>query len=105
MKKFLLILVLIVLGFTFSCKKDEAKPLKVILPSGTPLMAVAGLKDNSKFDFTVVNGQEPLQAAFLEGEYDLFNHRHQKRVSTFCARLVPLLALLLPSSIGHMTNY
>ena len=71
MKKFLLLLVLIVLGFTFSCKKEEVKPVKVILPSGTPLMAVAGLKDNSKFEFTVVNGQEPLQAAFLEGEYDL----------------------------------
>ena len=72
MKKFLMVLILVILGFTISCKKEtNERVLKVILPSGTPLMAVGGLLDNSKFDFTIVNGQDPLQSAFASGEYDL----------------------------------
>lgn len=77
MKKFIITILVFILSFSlFACKKDKEQEeedvvLKVILPSGTPLMAVGNILDSEKFEFNVVNGQDPLQSAFLENEYDL----------------------------------
>ena len=75
--KKLFIIVLLLLSFIMvGCKKEkeptqESRTLKVILPSGTPLMAIGNLLDDSNFEFEIVNGQDPLSAAFLDGEYDI----------------------------------
>lgn len=79
MKKFLIVLIVLLLSFSLiGCNKnknedvdDDSAVIKVVLPSGTPLMAIGTLLDNPKYEFTIVNGQDPLQAAFLENEYDL----------------------------------
>ena len=74
--KKLFVIILLVFSFAlFGCKKEEKKEeprnLKVLLPAGTPLLSVGGLIGNSNYTFEVVNGQDPLSAAFIAGEYDL----------------------------------
>ena len=74
MKKFMLIVFTFLVAFVMiSCKeKEKEAPLKVILPSGTPLLAMGSVyNDSDNFSLEVVNGQDSLQAAFLSGEYDL----------------------------------
>ena len=60
----------------FACKEkpveEKEEPIKVLLPNGTPMMAIGNVYNNiDDFEFEVVNGQDPLQAAFLEGKYDI----------------------------------
>ena len=74
MKKLFTLLTILVMCFLIGCKKtnsDAQRTLKVLLPSGTPVMAIGSLIGDSRFEFQIVNGQEPLQAAFLEAKYDL----------------------------------
>ena len=72
MKRILSILFLVVLMFVFvGCEKKDEKTYKVILPSGTPLIAFGALLDDENFDVEIVNGSDPLQAAFIGGEYDI----------------------------------
>lgn len=71
-KKLLSVLFLIVLAFAFfGCEKKDEKTYKVILPSGTPLIAFGALLDDENFNVEIVNGSDPLQAAFVGGEYDM----------------------------------
>ena len=71
-KRLLSVLFLIVLAFAFfGCEKKDEKTYKVILPSGTPLIAFGNLLDDANFDVEIVNGSDPLQAAFVGGEYDI----------------------------------
>ena len=78
-KKFIAIILLFVMSLGLvACgdnkEQDEPKDLekiKVVLPSGAPLMAIGDLLDNAAFDFTVVNGADPLSAALISGEYDM----------------------------------
>lgn len=58
-----------VLAVAISCTKEEK--VKVLLPGGTPLLAVGGILDDKRFEFTVVNGQDPLLAGFKEGKHDI----------------------------------
>lgn len=80
MKKLFILFVLFILSLSFvACGEDSGKKepdeklekIKVVLPSGAPLMAVGGLLDNEAFDFTIVNGADPLSAALISGEYDM----------------------------------
>lgn len=72
MKRLLsLILVLICLCCFVGCKEKEAKVFKVIVPTGTPLLSIGGLLDDSEFNIEVVNGSDPLQAAFIGNDYDM----------------------------------
>ncbi len=71
-KKLFSLLFLIVLVFAFfGCEKKDEKTYKVILPSGTPLIAFGALLDDENFNVEIVNGSDPLQAAFVGGEYDI----------------------------------
>ena len=72
MKKIISIFVLLLISLLlFSCEKKDEKTYKVIMPSGTPLIAFGNLLDDNNFDIEVVNGSDPLQAAFIGGEYDI----------------------------------
>ena len=71
-KKVLSILILLfIVVILFGCGKKDEKTYKVIMPSGTPLIAFGNLLDDENFDVEIVNGSDPLQAAFLSGEYDI----------------------------------
>lgn len=70
--KILASLILVVISILFvGCKKKPEDKIKVLLPQGTPLVAIGNLLDNEMFDFNIVNGQDPLMEAFIKGEYDL----------------------------------
>ena len=72
MKKFISVIVIMLCCFIlFGCEKKDDKKYKVIIPSGTPLIAFGNLLDDENFDVEVVNGSDPLQAAFVGGEYDI----------------------------------
>lgn len=70
MKKFLLLIVSLVLMITLgSCKKEEE--LKVICPSGTPLLSIVNFMDEHKeVEVEVAQGSDPLVAAFSHTEFD-----------------------------------
>lgn len=70
-KLFTLVLIILGLILLVGCGETNDKTYKVLLPSGTPLMAVGGLLDDESFDFNVVNGQDPLIAGFTSAEYDM----------------------------------
>ena len=71
-RRVLIVLVLLFIVFiSFSCTKKDDKVYKVIMPSGTPLIALGNLLDDENFDIEIVNGSDPLQAAFVSGEYDI----------------------------------
>ena len=70
MKKFLILIVSLVLMITLgSCKKEEE--LKVICPSGTPLLSIVNFMDEHKeVEVEVAQGSDPLVAAFSHTEFD-----------------------------------
>ena len=72
MKKIISVIVIMLCCFIlFGCEKKDDKKYKVIMPSGTPLIAFGNLLDDENFDIEVVNGSDPLQAAFISGDYDI----------------------------------
>lgn len=72
MKKLLSFIFMLMLALTLvGCEEEETTKYKVLLPSGTPLMAIGNLLDDETFDFTVVNGQDSLMEGFTQGEYDM----------------------------------
>lgn len=70
-KLFTVMLLIFGLLLLVGCGEEDNKTYKVLLPSGTPLMAVGGLLDDAEFDFKVVNGQDPLISGFTSAEYDM----------------------------------
>lgn len=62
----LLVLVVTLLG----CKQSQEK-IKILLPSGTPLMAVAGLLDNEYYEFEVASGADVLAPAMVSKSHDV----------------------------------
>lgn len=72
LKRIISLFVLILIGLLLiGCEKKDDKVYKVIMPSGTPLIAFGNLLDDANFDFEIVNGSDPLQAAFVSGDYDI----------------------------------
>lgn len=74
LNKLILIVIMIfstILAVGCSDEKENEKKYSIILPAGTPLIALGDLIDNPNFDFTIVNGQDPLLTAFTQNEYDL----------------------------------
>lgn len=67
MKKLFLLTILICLIFV-SCNKS--KKLKVIVPSGAPALSQIYLQDSGDYEVDVVNGPDPLVAAFGSGSHD-----------------------------------
>ena len=72
MKKIISILLIILSLAFFGCEKEENyNRIKVILPSGTPLVAVGGLLLDENYEFEVVGGADLLTAALAKDEYDV----------------------------------
>ncbi len=71
-KKFLLLL-LVVLSSVFlgGCSSKINNEIKVILPSGTPLIAVGGLLKEENVEYTVVSGADLLTTALISKSHDI----------------------------------
>lgn len=65
------IIMIIVCTLFIGCKETPKEKIRVLLPQGTPLVAIGNLLDDEMFSFDIVNGQDPLIEAFTKGEYDL----------------------------------
>ena len=71
MKKVLIILCLVALSFlTISCEKEKEE-VKIIVPLGTPYLAISGLLDYEKVEIQTTNGASNLQAALTGDSYDI----------------------------------
>lgn len=72
MKKVLLVVIMFLSSFLcLGCKEEKLETIKVIVPSGTPLVAIGGVLENSNYEVDVVSGADLLTAALLQGEYDV----------------------------------
>lgn len=71
MKKLLTLIIGIILGFTLlGCGVSYEEPLGVIAPNGAPALAQMFMQENEHYDVSVVNGADPLSAAFASGSHD-----------------------------------
>lgn len=71
MKKLLLMLSFVVLFLSLaSCSVGSGTKYKMILPSGTPAIAMSSFIEMNEVEAEVVSGSDPLIAAFTQGEYD-----------------------------------
>ena len=81
MKKLLLIITLFLFGVVIvSCGDGEPlkengvvlnSEVKLIVPNGTPYLAVAGLLENNNINIEVVSGPANLQSALVSGSCDI----------------------------------
>lgn len=56
----------------FACKKkEEPKPVNVVVPQGVPALALGQLFSDKNVNFKIVNGPEPLKAELVKGESDV----------------------------------
>lgn len=69
-KNLLIIVLTLIAALFIGCKKDLEK-IKVLLPSGAPLIAVGDLLDNEAFDFTIANGADLLSASLITNDFDI----------------------------------
>ena len=65
------VIMIIVCTIFIGCKETPKEKIRVLLPQGTPLVAIGNLLDDEMFSFDIVNGQDPLIEAFTKSEYDL----------------------------------
>jgi NitT/TauT family transport system substrate-binding protein len=70
-KVFLLLLVILSSVFLGGCSAKINNEIKVILPSGTPLIAVGGLLEEENVDYTVVSGADLLTTAMISKSHDI----------------------------------
>jgi len=73
MKKIFSLLLVMMFGLgLFACKKkEEPKPINVVLPQGVPALALGQLFSDKNVNFKIVNGPEPLKAELVKGESDV----------------------------------
>lgn len=69
-KNLLIIMLTLIASLFIGCKKELEK-IKVLLPSGAPLIAVGDLLDNEAFDFTIANGADLLSASLITNDFDM----------------------------------
>lgn len=69
-KSFSLLLVMFIV-LLVGCKKEPLEKIKIIVPNGTPLVAVGDLLSNENYEFEVVSGADLLTAALLKKDYDV----------------------------------
>lgn len=50
---------------------EEITPIDIILPQGTPLIAVGNLLDNPNYNFEIVSGPDSLTAAMTAKTHDI----------------------------------
>ncbi len=71
-KKSLLVLLFIFsIVFLGGCNSKISNEIKVILPSGTPLIAVGGLLEEENVDYTIVSGADLLTTALISKSHDI----------------------------------
>lgn len=73
MKKILLTLLVLISMALVGCQQTPENEYKIIVPSGTPSITLSHFIENKGENITVdiVQGSEPLQAAFTSGNYDI----------------------------------
>lgn len=71
MKKTLSILLGFIVSLTLiGCGANYDEPLKVIVPNGAPALSQIFMQENENYEVSVVNGADPLVAAFGSGSHD-----------------------------------
>lgn len=71
-KKFLLLIIVLLGGFIVTgCSRKINNEIAVILPSGTPLIAVGGLLEEENVNYTVVSGADLLTTALISQSHDI----------------------------------
>jgi len=71
MKKTLTLLLGFLISFALlGCGANYDEPLKVIVPNGAPALAQIFMQENENYEVSVVNGAQPLVAAFGSGTHD-----------------------------------
>lgn len=81
MKKIISVLCLVLVLFTVSCSLNEIpttlpevelnSEVSILVPSGTPYLAIAGLLKNPKIKIDISNGPSGLQTALPSGSHDI----------------------------------
>lgn len=71
MKKLFSLFILVVMLFFAGCANKEVNKIKILVPSGTPLVAIGGVLGNENYEVEVVSGADLLTSALLAGEYDI----------------------------------
>lgn len=69
-KKLLIVFVLVLVVLLIGCSYNEEK-LKVIVPSGTPLVSIGPSLNNKNYEIEIVSGSDLLSSALIKGEYDI----------------------------------
>lgn len=71
MKKYLSLIILILIIMLSGCNKKIENEVKVILPSGTPLIAVGDLLDEENVKYDIVSGADLLTSALVSKSHDV----------------------------------
>ena len=71
MKRILSTIILLLSLVLFGCGGKNKETIKIIVPSGTPLVAIGGVLDNEFYEVEVVSGADLLTQALVKGEYDV----------------------------------
>ena len=73
MKKILSIICLLFISiFLFSCDDNSLESeVTILVPNGTPYLAIGGLLENENIKIEVVNGPSNLQSALVSGSFDI----------------------------------
>ena len=70
MRKILLLLCMLLLVLLASCSEQTTK-VSIIVPNGTPYLAIAGLLEEEQVEIDVVNGPSNLQSALVSASHDI----------------------------------
>jgi len=71
MKKIVIIFFLLNFPFLFSGCKTSDTIISILVPSGSTELGILHLHTNDKFDIQVIDGPQPLSAAFAGGSHDV----------------------------------
>ena len=67
-KYFMIVIAIILMSLLSSCKKDQ---ITMVVPAGSPQLAQLYMQDSDDYDVTIVEGADPLVAAFGSASYDV----------------------------------
>ena len=71
MKKTLTLLLSFIISLALiGCSANYDEPIKVIVPNGAPALSQIFMQENENYEVSVVNGADPLVAAFGSGTHD-----------------------------------
>lgn len=67
-KYFMIVIAFILISLLSSCKKDQ---ITMVVPAGSPQLAQLYMQDSGDYDVTIIEGADPLVAAFGSSSYDV----------------------------------